>query len=257
MTTIEDANRFIQEVYIPAHNARFAVKPSRKDRHSSRVAGTDLAEDPVHPGGAQGRSTTIPSRSTACGCRSRRARCARTTSRPSVKVRQYHDGTHAIFHGPRCLARYDREDARRRRLSLPNQPRNSAPRQTCGHDGQRKRVAHMPTGEQTQKSGHLIDVLRKPANYIRYRQPASAGLIGRRTGTSAWATNQAVLAKLVALPRASGHRPERLAEEITCTNCTLPRASGRTAAQLAPRQQLHTFRRNHRSNSLMGKTRLP
>ena len=98
--------------------------------------------------------------------------------------------------------------------------------------------------EQTQKSGHLIDVLRKPANYIRYRQPASAGLIGRRTGTSAWATNQAVLAKLVALPRASGHRPERLAEEITCTNCTLPRASRRTAAQLAPRQQLHTFRRN-------------
>jgi hypothetical protein len=24
-----------------------------------------------------------------------------------VRVRRYHDGTHAIFHGPRCLARYD------------------------------------------------------------------------------------------------------------------------------------------------------
>jgi hypothetical protein len=24
-----------------------------------------------------------------------------------VRVRQYHDGTHAIFHGPRCLGRYD------------------------------------------------------------------------------------------------------------------------------------------------------
>ena len=24
-----------------------------------------------------------------------------------VKVRRYHNGGHAIFHGPRCLARYD------------------------------------------------------------------------------------------------------------------------------------------------------
>ena len=24
-----------------------------------------------------------------------------------VKVRQYRDGTHAVFHGPRCLGRYD------------------------------------------------------------------------------------------------------------------------------------------------------
>ncbi len=29
----------------------------------------------------------------------------------SVKVRQYHDGTHAIFHGPRCLGRYDQKGA--------------------------------------------------------------------------------------------------------------------------------------------------
>jgi hypothetical protein len=27
----------------------------------------------------------------------------------TVKVRQYHDGTHAIFHGPRCLGRYDQQ----------------------------------------------------------------------------------------------------------------------------------------------------
>ena len=26
-----------------------------------------------------------------------------------VKVRQCHDGTHAVFHGPRCLGRYDRK----------------------------------------------------------------------------------------------------------------------------------------------------
>lgn len=25
----------------------------------------------------------------------------------TVKVRRYHDGAYAIFHGPRCLGRYD------------------------------------------------------------------------------------------------------------------------------------------------------
>ena len=28
-----------------------------------------------------------------------------------VKVRQYHDGSHAVFHGPRCLGRYDTQGA--------------------------------------------------------------------------------------------------------------------------------------------------
>jgi hypothetical protein len=30
-----------------------------------------------------------------------------------VKVRQYHDGSHAIFHGPRCIGRYDEHGALR------------------------------------------------------------------------------------------------------------------------------------------------
>ena len=29
----------------------------------------------------------------------------------TVKVRQYHDGTHAIFHGRRCFGRYDQKGA--------------------------------------------------------------------------------------------------------------------------------------------------
>ena len=29
--------------------------------------------------------------------------------RATVKVRSYQDGSHAIFHGPRCLVRYDCE----------------------------------------------------------------------------------------------------------------------------------------------------
>jgi hypothetical protein len=38
-----------------------------------------------------------------------RARFVRST----VKVRQYHDGSHAIFHGARCIGRYDAHGALR------------------------------------------------------------------------------------------------------------------------------------------------
>ena len=33
--------------------------------------------------------------------------------RSTVKVRQYPDGSHAIFHGPRCIGRYDAQGALR------------------------------------------------------------------------------------------------------------------------------------------------
>jgi hypothetical protein len=33
--------------------------------------------------------------------------------RATVKVRQYLDGSHAIFHGPACIARYDADGALR------------------------------------------------------------------------------------------------------------------------------------------------
>jgi hypothetical protein len=33
--------------------------------------------------------------------------------RSTVKVRQYHDGSHAIFHGPRCIGRYHAHGALR------------------------------------------------------------------------------------------------------------------------------------------------
>ena len=48
-----------------------------------------------------------------------------------VKVRQYHDGTHAIFHGPRCLGRYDQKGAMARRRT--EKPLKSARRRACGN----------------------------------------------------------------------------------------------------------------------------
>ena len=42
-------------IYIPAHNARFAVKAEQDGSAFVAIPGVDLERDPVHPGGASGR----------------------------------------------------------------------------------------------------------------------------------------------------------------------------------------------------------
>ena len=58
ITTVEAANAFLRDVYLPAHNARFAIKPSRTvglrrdPRRRSR-------RDSLRPGGASGRQRQL------------------------------------------------------------------------------------------------------------------------------------------------------------------------------------------------------
>ena len=110
ITSIEAANAFIREVYIPAHNARFAV--------AAGAGRLGLRGDPRR------RSRRDPLRSGRTPGRQRQLRVVQPLKlqipasplrahfvKARVKVRQYHDGTHAIFHGPRCLGRYDKKGA--------------------------------------------------------------------------------------------------------------------------------------------------
>jgi len=105
ITTLEAANRFIAEVYLADHNARFACPPAdprsafTPDRvgawrealcvQEERVVGNDntvryhrlvlqLPPSPLRPHFVKAR----------------------------VRVHHYPDDTLAVFHGPRCLARY-------------------------------------------------------------------------------------------------------------------------------------------------------
>jgi transposase len=105
ITDIEAANRFIREVYLPDHNSRFARPPESPDsafvpaspaqvrdilcRQEDRVVGNDntvryrrlslqLPASPLRPHFVKAR----------------------------VRVHDYPDGTLAVFHGPRILARY-------------------------------------------------------------------------------------------------------------------------------------------------------
>lgn len=110
ITTIEAANRFITEVYLPDHNARFAKPPEQPEsafvpasleqvqdilcRQEDRIVGND---NTVSYRGLWLQIPASPIRSHFVKAR--------------VRVHEYPDGTLAIFHGPRRLASYAADGA--------------------------------------------------------------------------------------------------------------------------------------------------
>jgi transposase len=106
ITTIEAADQFIRQVYLPAHNALFAVKPDQEGTAFVAIPGVNLAEILcVQEERQVGHDNTV-------AFHRLRLQIPESPLRPhyvkaTVKVRQYHDGSHAIFHGPRCIGRYD------------------------------------------------------------------------------------------------------------------------------------------------------
>lgn len=103
---VEAANEFIRTVYIPAHNARFAVKAEQEGSAFVAIPGVDLNEILCEQEDRQvGKDNTV-----AFNCL--RLQIPPSPLRPHfvharVKVHQYPDGSHAIFHGRRCLGRHD------------------------------------------------------------------------------------------------------------------------------------------------------
>jgi transposase len=107
ITTIEAANRFLKEVYAAEHNARFAVAPAEEGSafvpfigdlkevlciREQRVVTNDNCVR------YDGRILQIPEQ-----------RHRRHFVKATVMVHHYPDGSLALFHGPRLLARYDAE----------------------------------------------------------------------------------------------------------------------------------------------------
>jgi transposase len=105
ITTVEAANRFIREVYLPEHNAAFAVAPEQPETaFVADVAGAYVEILCVQEERVVGNDNTVRYQN----------RCLQIPPSPirphfvklRVRVHDYPDGTLAIFHGPRCLARY-------------------------------------------------------------------------------------------------------------------------------------------------------
>ena len=108
ITTMEAANVFLRDVYVPAHNARFAIKAEQEGTAFVAVAGVDLREILcVQEERHVGNDNCVSFNKLKLQIPASPLRAHFVNAR--VKVRHYHDGTHAIFHGPRCLGRYDRK----------------------------------------------------------------------------------------------------------------------------------------------------
>jgi len=106
ITTIEAANAFIREVYLPGHNARFAVPAAQSGSAFTPVPGVNLDDILcVQEERQVGNDKCV-------SFRTLKLQIPESPMRPHfvkarVKVHLYPDGSHAVFHGPRCIGRYD------------------------------------------------------------------------------------------------------------------------------------------------------
>ena len=104
ITTMDEANRFLREVYLPEHNARFARPPEETGSAFVPFAGTLEDILCIHEERVVGNDNTVRYRNRVLQIPADRHRHHYVKAR--VRVHEYPDGTLAVFHGPRRLARY-------------------------------------------------------------------------------------------------------------------------------------------------------
>ena len=110
VTDIKAANAFIPDIDLPEHNARFAVDPAGEGSAFTPIPGVDLDEILcVEEERQVGQDNCV-------SYRTLKLQIPESPMRPHfvkarVKVHVYPDGSHAVFHGPRCIGRYDKNGA--------------------------------------------------------------------------------------------------------------------------------------------------
>ena len=91
---------------MPAYNARFAIEPAGDGSAFTPIPGVDLDEILcVQEERQVGNDNCV-------SYRTLKLQIPETPMRPhfvkaKVRVHVYLDGSHAVFHGPRCIGRYD------------------------------------------------------------------------------------------------------------------------------------------------------
>ena len=111
ITTVAAANAWIKEVYLPDHNARFAKAAAQPDAAFVAVADQSQLIEAlcIEEERIVARDNTVVYGRAHLQLPESPARAHYVKAR--VKVRDYPDGTLAIFHGPRRLARYTAKGA--------------------------------------------------------------------------------------------------------------------------------------------------
>jgi transposase len=104
ITTIDEANCFLRDEFLPRHNARFAVAP--EDEGSAFVPFTGNLDDIlcIQDDRIVGNDNTVRYKTRVLQIPADRHR--HHYVKATVRVHEYPDGRLAVFHGPRCLARY-------------------------------------------------------------------------------------------------------------------------------------------------------
>jgi transposase len=118
--TVEDANIWLRDVYIPQHNKQFAIKSEQSGSAFTPIPDIDLREVLCHQEERQvGNDNTVSFHRLRLQIPPSPVRAHYV--RATVKVRHYIDGTYAIFHGPRCIGRYDATGASIQEKEKPSQ----------------------------------------------------------------------------------------------------------------------------------------
>lgn len=106
IATIEAANRYLKQEFVPDYNARFAVAAAEEGSAFIAYAGRPLEEVLcVQENRQVGRDNCVPWNGLSLQIPPQRHR--HHYVKATVRVHQYPDGQLAIFDGPGCLARFD------------------------------------------------------------------------------------------------------------------------------------------------------
>lgn len=105
ITTVEAANRYLREVLIPRHNARFAVPAAETGTAFVPYVGRDLCDLLcIQEARTVGNDNCVRYKRLSLQIPPDRHR--HHYVKAQVRVHEYGDGRLAVFHGPRLLARY-------------------------------------------------------------------------------------------------------------------------------------------------------
>jgi transposase len=116
---IAEANRYIRDIYVPLHNAQFAHPPQIAE--SAFVAVSDPASLTdilcIEQERVVAHDNTVAYEGRTLQLPESPVRAHYVKAR--VKVHQYPDGALAVFHGPRCIARYRAQEEELGSAPLP------------------------------------------------------------------------------------------------------------------------------------------
>ena len=106
ISDMAEANRYLAEIYLGAFNAEFRQPPLEEGSAFVPYIGRDLQDILCEQHErVVGNDNCVSFERINLQIPKDRARLHYV--RVMVRVNRYHDGRLAIFHGPRCLARYD------------------------------------------------------------------------------------------------------------------------------------------------------